>query len=86
MGGAALDTESEPQVAGMLLRDRTSQQQSYDHQRGDGSVELEPPDLGNSLHIPYKKGFRQCNYFQTMYDVTSTPKGVTVALQPLPAK
>jgi hypothetical protein len=56
-----MDTGSELQVAGMLLQDHTSQQQSYDHQHGDGSAEPEPPDLGNSLHIPYKKVHRQCN-------------------------
>lgn len=66
LGGLELDTESELQVAGMLLPGRTSRQQSYDHQRADGSVELDPLDLGNCLHIPYKKvhrhatNFRQC--------------------------
>jgi hypothetical protein len=42
----------------MQLQDRTNQQQSYDHQRGDGSAELEPLDLGNNLHIPYEKVHR----------------------------
>jgi len=61
LGAVELDTESELQVAGMLLLGHTSQQQSYDHQHADGSAELEPLDLGKSLHIPYKEAHRQCN-------------------------
>jgi len=66
LGGVELDTGSELQVAGMLLQDHINQQQSYDRQHEDGSVELEPLDLGNSLHIPYKKVNKECNQLQTM--------------------
>jgi hypothetical protein len=61
-----LDTGSVLRVVGMLLQDRTNQQQSYDHQHGDGSAELEPLDFGNNLHIPYEKVHRECNKLQTM--------------------
>lgn len=61
-----MDTGSELQVAGMLLQDRISPQQSYDRQHGDGSVAQEPLDLENNRHTPYEKVHRECNQLQTM--------------------
>jgi ribosomal protein S12 methylthiotransferase accessory factor YcaO len=60
------DTGSERQVAGMLLQDRISPQQSYDRQREDGSVAQEPLDSENNRHIPYERVHTECNQLQTM--------------------
>lgn len=78
LGGVELDTESELQVAGMLLLGRTSQQQSYDHRHADGSVKLGPLDFGNSLHIPYGKVQRQSNLLKTMHTVSINLKYAVV--------